>query len=571
MNIVFCCCTKFHILMSYFIRRIYFPADCCTLLLTHHIPQEEIDMVACSVVWHKVVWVKQDTLPNESEAMYKEADYLLLFSLGASIFHPFVYTLGGAKKILAYDGITTYQLEHWNSTLHCKWDLSIFSEIWVLDKALLLDSDYSGRCNEIDIPTWIHADDHLEIACRELNAVFRYSHHTVPYEVLFMDRYLSNGQQFISLGDERYLVDFLLEACQGTALWIKRHPSDVPSKYAGKKARFYPESTAPWELIYLNRIMHDEVTDGEIYITYNSAAPYHGAALFGKQNFTIVLLIDILDKYASVQETYLNSALTKMIFSRIPIKYEDVKVISINNYQMLADYLRESKGVARKSLLEISDAQWENVQRICEEERVFDERKLKAFRLRLSHLQHKMQEVGNVRCLCVGENRAAIISKALATGVFPHFQWPLCYAESLDAIYSEGLIDCAINCAIDEYTEQPWLINGYGISPAALRLLQYLNCDDIYLWGAYPGAKASLDVLIENGYDSHIRGFIDSHKNGEFHGYPIFPPDYLKEKKGCLVIICAVFGKPAIVSQLKSSGMKYKADYIYGIGAEDVD
>ncbi|MFZ5969493.1 MAG: hypothetical protein ACOYVK_20220 [Bacillota bacterium] len=132
---------------------------------------------------------------------------------------------------------------------------------------------------DIAFKAYLDGDVKFEF-CRELNILFDYTHEEKDWDILFFDQPLVLAN-LISQLEEKSLLLGILQTAKDFKLLIKKHPSDHASKYTGLYVNLLQCANIPWEVIYLNEYVKNELNlQNKIYITYTSSAMLNTRIIF---------------------------------------------------------------------------------------------------------------------------------------------------------------------------------------------------------------------------------------------------------------------------------------------------
>lgn len=82
-----------------------------------------------------------------------------------------------------------------------------------------------------------------------------------------------------------------------------------------------------------------------------------------------------------------------------------------------------------------------------------------------------------------------------------------------------------------------------------------------YIWGTGKYGIAVKDIVETFMPEVPIKGFLDSHRTGDFQGYHIYQPDEILQKENIIVFIAAVNGQNEMIEQLEKNRFFFNRDY----------
>ncbi len=533
-KICFCCVTVFHVFLSCLFKKAYFAQDDASIELClttekfgHEINKKELGCLF--------------SMESEANRHYDEV-YVFTRNKGSLINYA---SFGkAAKKILVYEGITSFQLTNWLTDVGVLHQLELFDEIWTPDERMMLDREYAHRLKNFSFREYLRREGDLKECCEILNRIFDYSHQQLDFDILFFDRYLSTFNT-IRKNDENLLLSMILEMFGTERFLIKKHPFDRLDKYESCQERVL-EQPVPWELIYLNRLIHKEIRDDEVCLLYNSSAPMNNALLFGQNNFSIICIDDFLGKYANIDKTYLDAQITKQIFQR----FSDLYGVSVNFLRGFADL----RGQDERALL-TDDAAWNAAEESLVAQGAASIFELRGFRLRMDALLYRLgKTTGSYRCM--GENLSAKHTRELMAAVLPSFRQ--------DEISPDFEILCGIHA---KPTLEKFL---YGVDvlmadeesfAAKLR-----GADALYVWGTTQTTIPTFEVLRKAGLSEKLKCVLHSRSTGFHQGFPVKQFKKSLIEPNSMIIVCAGEAYGEIGAILNAAGFSETTDYVKGVG-----
>ena len=84
--------------------------------------------------------------------------------------------------------------------------------------------------------------------------------------------------------------------------------------------------------------------------------------------------------------------------------------------------------------------------------------------------------------------------------------------------------------------------------------------EDIYIWGTGRLSTGVMEIVEVFFEELQIKGFIDTYKQGEFCGHPIFSPESILQKEG-IIFVGTVNGQEEIIEVLKNNYKQSNRDY----------
>lgn len=575
----FYCVTLFHIFLSVLLRQKYFADSDAVIYIVTPLGRRDANRDAllncgfCDVVF----------LENEMDEKGKSYKFenVMFYSLYCAC-HNYLKSLDHEKLVLVYEGITSYQLNHWSAGDSSKrFDLhEDIDEFWFPDVELLLDKEYLPKCKEFSISINQMTQMELFEICKCLNAVFDYEYRPLKHHVLFMDRYLAKYSSFVrDVETEEFLTQAIYYGAGGN-ITIKKHPYDqnYAMKYRGLDNVHVIEDDVPWELIYLNHVLENmrkkdiyqigdvqkgdvAETEKDIYLIYNSFAPANLALLFGNYAFKCICVEPILDKYSDIERTYLNSDITNLILKKFAQKYGiEIKFVS---------KIDEFSSCTADVCYSTDDNLWEHAEKVLKEKNIDDILEIRSFRLQMDCALVSSKKKSGKYYFNV-DNSSADISRLILGIALPQF------TETQDAREGDIIIDC--NRTLADYTNDMFDIRHFSIVEGCFRLTEQeteiealiKNVDNIYIWGTARTNKRTFSLLHKLRATCKIRMVFDSYASGTNHGFPIvkFTPELVKNNS--FIFVCAGAAYHEIAQILLNAGFAEGTDFTLGVGINHV-
>lgn len=329
MKVCFACGTVYHIFVSFILSMGKYKNSAKTLVLSDLSIKSCDEMIARIknlAIWDEVILIREKNMPADkvesqvNAILTKDFDILHFFSYGFLYSRIFSNNIPNrAKVILTEEGKMTYKpiaeykrwrqcfaFNYWGLGLeerHCIINWNRIDEIWVFDPRLF-DGSLDRPVKEIDLSGILQDPDGAKKAIDKLNYIFDYQYKNDHYQIVYFDNYFSS-MNILSLDAERHFLNRVIEMTEGYDLYIKTHPGEEKGlaeiRFEGLNVRFI-DKTVPWEVIYLNHIVH-KGNDKLVLLTPSSTAAHNSILLgkcFGINQCYLVLLVDLMKDYLLV-------------------------------------------------------------------------------------------------------------------------------------------------------------------------------------------------------------------------------------------------------------------------------
>lgn len=575
----FYCVTLFHVFLSVLLRKKYFVENSTVIYIVTPLSRCDVNSDALQKCgFQDVIFLENEAEKESSKYKFKS---VLFYSLYCA-YHQYLKSLDYEKLILVYEGITSYQLNHWSAgdSLQ-RFDLrKDIDEFWFPDTKLLLNEEYLPKCREFSISINQMTQAELSEICLCQNAIFHYEYHPLKYHVFFMDRYLAKYSSFVrDVETEEFLTQVVYYGVGGNAA-IKKHPYDqnYKTKYRGLEQVHIIEENVPWELIYLNHILElmrqknirlvgevqrsgGDDAKKDTYLIYNSFAPANLALLFGNRAFQCICVEPILDKYSDIEHTYLNSDITNQILKAFAQRYE----IEIKFVDTIDAFFFDTKGICYS----INDYLWERAEKALKEKNIDDILEIRSFRLQMDCALVSLKKTEGTYYFNT-DNSSAEISRLILNIALPQF------TETQDENDADIILDC--NRTLVDYSKDLFDIRHFSIVEGCFRLTKQeteiealiKNRDNIYIWGTTRTNRRTFNVLHKLRATSKIQMVFDSYASGTNHGFPIvkFAPELVKDNG--FIFVCAGSAYHEIAQILLDTGFMEGTDFVLGVGIKHV-
>lgn len=552
----FFCGTMFQVFETCLLKRTYFRDVSCVIFIVRPLSAEDFDVEALRRFgFDEVIALASSAAERASGYHYERVFFFSLFC-GCQ---DYIYSLDYEKLILAYEGITSYQLKHWSRSEPVEWfPLDTIDEFWLPDTDLLLDREFLPRCREFSLNLRQIPKEELRRLCALLNDVFRYRYQPCAKQTVFLDRYLSAYGGVLSTQTEEALTQAIFFGTGGNAA-IKVHPYDSGNlhKYRSLQDAELMKENLPWELACLNRIVFEPEKNIDKYIFYNSFAPVNTTLLFNERSYRCVCIELILDKYACIEGTFLNANTTREIFRRFSEKYQiEVKYLS---------HLEELNGCHMGSHLATDDVLWHQAETAARKWDYFDLQELRAFRLQLDCALLSIGKDSGSYYL-TADNLCAAVSREVLRLALPQ------YAETASREGADLIVDC--DGSLVNYAEDSFDVRHFSVVEGYCRLNDWKasvetrlkDVEHLYVWGTTRTNLETFRVLRKLQMLRKVERVFDSYATGENHGFPIEPFSPEKIRPNSFIFVCAEIAYPQIAKILTEAGFIEGKDFALGLG-----
>jgi hypothetical protein len=561
--IAFFCTTLFQILISVLLRERYYLDKEAYIFIVTPLKDESINKeYILKLGFTKVFWID---LRNKCTELTLEFDEIVFYSLYMR-FAMYLKEIICKKRILAYEGVTTFQIKLWLKGLKNKgfnYD-EFIDEIWIPDVDLLIDKVYLCKCKEISIRIDEFSLDALKLLCKNLNHLFHYQYDPIKERTIFIDRYLSKNELAIILNKttEKILTHAICNQYQ--ILNIKKHPRDDLSLPKYEDLSFNTKiisDDVPWELIYLNAFLEPSDTMVNKYIVYNSFSAINTTFIFGTTKYSIVCIENLLDKYTNIDETFLNRKTTSEIMNRFSQKY-GVSIEFENSLMGKTTKTERSDHLTDETLWKIAE---DNIR-----QKGINILEIRAFRLQLDCVLLAIQKRSGKYFMNI-DNESANISMMILDIALPQFSRTFCKDQS------DFIIDCDgtfVDYSKDYFDIKDFrIIEGcWRLSKDELEIYRKLNhFQHIYIWGASKLNINTLLTLKKLHLTDKIGCVFDTYITGKIEGIPIlnFCKDFVE--KNSYIFVCAGLAYYEIAKILIRNGFKEYYDFGPGVGLMQSD
>ena len=553
--------TQFHLLEAYFLTKIRHANESNVLIVAAGHRSFGLDLFerhALEEVWDEVIDLH--TCADEDLARLftrcQAGDSYYLFSISA----PYATTCKlfsqlprGVRRILAYDGVLSYQVFRWSLFASAPQVdpefMESIDEFLVLDKKIGVDPEWAERTTELPIGDWLAADANLELACRKLNSLFGYAYEEtpVPSWILF-DRYFSSS---VGRERERWLQQCVLRALRGAEIAVKAHPSDDVAKYADAQAVLLPDPGVPWELQQLNRQLNGHLKNPAVYVTYTSSAVLHDAAFLGIENYTSIMMEHIVENYLGhLLIPVLAADVNSRIFRGFATAHPRVSVYEPTTFQELADLACDLNCSPRVNLEEFSATRW--YQLLASDG--YPAGTTDDMRLGLTAMSMAFPASREVRYSVEGgSSKQHWISRRLIGAVAPRFS-------QADTAHADFRVLCDAGA---DSGGQPYCFgyNTYFEYGFYRELLERLRGErEVYLFGDL-SEVGNLISLLANHLPDAFSGVLQAEPGGHATRYPVVPLANFEAAPGRVVVACG--GERERVA-LEQHGLTSGVDFYFG-------
>jgi len=279
-------------------------------------------------IWDEIILIQEKDTPatkvesQVNNVLTREFDILHFFSYGVLSSRIFMNNISARTRvILTEEGKMTYRpiaeynkwrqcfvLNNWGIGVeerYCVIDWNRIDEIWVFEP-LLFDGSLARPVKEIDLSDIFKDQEGTKKVIDQLNYIFDYQYKNCHFEIIYFDNYLSSMSHLLPLDAERYFLNKIIEITKGYDLYIKTHPGEEKGlaeiRFDGLDVKFIANNAVPWEVIYLNHILHNG--DAKLVLLAASSSAVHNSFLIGKyfgiSQCYLVLLVDLIKDYLQV-------------------------------------------------------------------------------------------------------------------------------------------------------------------------------------------------------------------------------------------------------------------------------
>ena len=557
----FYCATAFQIFLSVLIRYKYFRDKPAVMYIVSPLEIKEYNLQALSELgFQEILSVSKEEEKKDNDHSFEYVFFFTIFCANAE----YLKGLKKEKLVLAYEGITTYQLKNWSMSDNLKrFDIETeIDEIWLPNLTLLLDKEYLPKCKEFNVAVVNDNNKEVQVICDKLNEVFNYTPCEITGSVIFMDRYLTKYLDVCpGVEYERMLVQNIYYGAEETPL-IKRHPYDTyyETKYKNLENIKSIDNQVPWELIYLNNRIRKGNFPVKKYIIYNSFAPVNLTLLFCDNGFECVCVQPILDRYLRIKNTYLDSEITNQILSLFSEECQ-VKISFV-------DSLDEYWNAKNKSAFCTRDQLWSQIGDF-EIIRKPSDLEIKAFRLQVDCALLSLKKTKGTYWMNA-DNSCADITRAILVKAIPDFM------ETKERATADIIVDC--DGSIVDYTLDDFDIRDFRVIEGCGRLKKWemdlekflRQKDHIYIWGVTKTNFKTFAFLEKVQLKSRVRKVFDSYATGICQEYAIVPFAQKELEENSYIMICANVAYPEIARNLIRLGYQEYIDFGPGVGESNV-
>jgi len=331
MKVCFTCVTVYHIFVSFILSMGEYKNCSKTLVIS------DFSIKSCSElvtrlrhlsIWDEIILIQEKDTPatkvesQVNNVLTREFDILHFFSYGVLSSRIFMNNISARTRvILTEEGKMTYRpiaeynkwrqcfvLNNWGIGVeerYCVIDWNRIDEIWVFEP-LLFDGSLARPVKEIDLSDIFKDQEGTKKVIDQLNYIFDYQYKNCHFEIIYFDNYLSSMSHLLPLDAERYFLNKIIEITKGYDLYIKTHPGEEKGlaeiRFDGLDVKFIANNAVPWEVIYLNHILHNG--DAKLVLLAASSSAVHNSFLIGKyfgiSQCYLVLLVDLIKDYLQV-------------------------------------------------------------------------------------------------------------------------------------------------------------------------------------------------------------------------------------------------------------------------------
>lgn len=233
-------------------------------------------------------------------------------------------TLRCDRRVLVYEGLTTCYTEKWASCF-LAWSPRDFDEIWVPSPELVENPGASWYV-KLDAAGYLTNPNHLRDFVAAANPIFRYDPALgtmeASYSTVFFDCDFERFNPPIFSHRAHRLLTVLCAAAFHNKIMVKLHPNESCDYHFEELDLCAMKGKVPNELIYANLLLNQPEGGGDggrkVYLLYNSSAPVNCYSLFGHDDFDLICLVDLLNRYGfGAEETLIAPSYTKKVLLRL--------------------------------------------------------------------------------------------------------------------------------------------------------------------------------------------------------------------------------------------------------------
>lgn len=327
MKVYFSCFTLYQLFVAVIVALTHYKNETRVLILSDaaNLSEALIARLKAVHIWDEVIVIHEsgmsiDVVEKQVAPIKLPAGSILhFFSFGILSSRLLVQFLDDTVKIiLTEEGKMTYkplsEFSRWRKCLEERgsglpekyrgFDWERIDEILVFEPKLF-DGSLARPVKEIHLSDLLSNSEELKKLMDTLNYIFDYTWQEDDYEIVYFDTYLSS-LGILSFDSDKFLLNKTIEAFKEYKFLIKTHPGQQAGltsiRFEGLDDRFFIEKAVPWEVMYLNHIMHHG--DDKLVLVTPFSTAVHNAFLLGKHfginNTAIILLTDLIKDYLSV-------------------------------------------------------------------------------------------------------------------------------------------------------------------------------------------------------------------------------------------------------------------------------
>lgn len=278
-NIVFLCYSRYVIMIAYFIKKIFYKNDICTLIVSDAIGNENglIEHIRECEIWDKTI-----TLPEKNRSVQEiyswvdhylhenRVDIFFVAHIRRCASHYFVKKLGDGTEINMFDeGIITLDIEEGyervcKKGLPCGWVEFEFDKVANMYVLFPEITKAVGTSKLVKINLPISNQENLKQMVMDLNHLFAYTYKKIQKPIILIDADIA-VQGFVAQEYENHCIKNILSYIKEENCIVKIKPAEskmlLDSKYGATQVEYLDNGLVPFEVVYMNCILHNELPE----------------------------------------------------------------------------------------------------------------------------------------------------------------------------------------------------------------------------------------------------------------------------------------------------------------------
>lgn len=286
-KVVFLAYSRYVIMISYIVKKLYHNNDYCTLLISDEMENENgvIEIISKSNIWDEVLTLSE----KNNQKLYEKIDNIIECSIIDVFYfghicrrgaHYFVHKLNNDTEINMIDeGMSSIDIYGtYEQCMKNQYKEGYALEFDKITNYYVLYPDitkpfYNVKIKKIEIEKF--SENFMEVI-RELNSIFGYKQKRYEKKCIIIDSgigYVNIIPQFI----EEYLINIVMGVINKKSCIIKAKPSSsaiyLSEKYEKYCCSFFEDCSIPFELLYLNMYVENDLP--EIIIAFPTASVWN--------------------------------------------------------------------------------------------------------------------------------------------------------------------------------------------------------------------------------------------------------------------------------------------------------